>query len=114
MDPQRLPQQGDQAAARPAWYHAYPDRGRSAVAELDSDAAGDGPWRVDTCLRFTVEASPRARFPLCHATLSRARFLSLGDISYRGALSPDWPAAAHPRHVPALLQVHGGCRAGGG
>ncbi len=44
---QRVPQQGDQAAARHPGLDADPDRGRPAAAEPDADRRRDGPGRLD-------------------------------------------------------------------
>ena len=109
---QWLSEQGHQAAARHPWHHADADRGGAASAEPHSDAASDGPRRLDPFCRWHDGAIARAGIRLCHASLSRARFFPLGNLSHRGAKTADRTAALHRMHVPALLPEHGGRRPG--
>src|ERR1700729_3800837 len=115
MDPQRIFEQEYSAAARRGRHHADPGRSRLAVAEPDPDAPSHGTRRLDPRLRRAHQALARARLQICHAALPLARFLPLGNVSHqRCARQSDRTAALYRMHVPALLPVHGGRRAGGG
>ncbi len=73
-----------------------------------------GLGRLDSRLGRAHQAAAGPGIRAGHAPLPRARFLPLGDLSYRGAVASSGAAAAHQGNVPSLLQDHGGGGAGGG